>query len=183
MKRALVLLLALCACDPVEIVVGGIPLESDGGRPPPPRQCSNNVDCPPDLFCEKPDCNTLLGQCHPRPAFCPNELSPVCGCNGVNYWNDCLRRDHGVAAKADGECTSATTCAAPVDCPGPGASCALLVPASSCTATPQGACWVLPPTCPAGLAAVWAPCAGGACVDGCTAIRSGTAFSKQASCP
>lgn len=184
--RLLLALLALAplGCSPVEVVVAELPPEPDGGRPPPRLPCALNRDCPPDAFCEKPDCTALVGQCRPRPVFCDAQPNPVCGCNGVNYWNDCLRRDKGVAASEPGECAAAASCATGSDCPTTDASCARLLPdAASCGGAPQGACWVLPPGCPPGAGGAWAPCAGGACVDSCTAIRGQTPHSRLSACP
>jgi hypothetical protein len=185
-KRALFLLLALAACDPVDIVVGGIPPKPDGGRPPPRRPCAQNGDCPPDAFCEKDDCAVLVGQCRPRPIFCESAPAVVCGCNGVNYWNDCLRRAQGLPASTAGECSAAATCGGPsgATCPDPLASCARLLPAAaSCTANPEGTCWVVPPTCPSLAVGAWSPCAGGACVETCAAIRSQAPHSRVSTCP
>jgi hypothetical protein len=180
------LVILLAACGPVDVVVANLPPEPDGGRPPPRLPCAQNVDCPPDAFCEKPDCGVLVGQCRPRPVFCEPLPSVVCGCNGVNYWNDCLRRVQGVAASTPGECAQAAPCggAGGAACPDALASCARLLPqAAACTADPQGTCWLLPPNCPPAAGGAWSPCAGGACVDTCAAIRSQAPHSRLATCP
>jgi hypothetical protein len=31
-------------------------------------------------------------------------VSPVCGCNGVTYTNDCVRQEAGIAKAKDGSC-------------------------------------------------------------------------------
>ena len=187
MKRVLLLLvLSVAGCAPVDVVVAEVPQEPDGGRPPLPGPCALNSDCPPDSFCERPDCSTPVGHCRPRPVFCDDGVGVVCGCNGVNYWNDCLRRAQGIGAKVEGECTTAASCGGPsgATCPDPRASCARLLPeASSCTADPQGTCWVVPATCPSSGEGAWSPCAGGACVDTCAAIRSKAAVSRLLNCP
>ena len=181
---ALLCLVLVAGCGPVDIVVANVPAEPDGGRPPPRKPCASNGDCPPDAFCEKPDCDALVGQCRPRPVFCDAQPAAVCGCNGVNYWNDCLRRDKGVSASVSGECAGAATCSTGADCPGTDASCARLLPsAAACATAPQGACWVLPPSCPSGTGGAWSPCAAGACVDTCAAIRSEAAHSRLSVCP
>jgi hypothetical protein len=188
MTRALlVFVLCASACAPVDVVVAEVPAEPDGGRPLPPGPCAKNEDCPPDRFCEKPDCDTVVGQCHPRPVFCGDAPNVVCGCNGVNYWNDCLRRAQGIRAATFGECTtSAASCGGTsgATCPDADASCAKLLPsASACTANPEGTCWFVPTNCPVGGGGAWTPCAGGACADTCTAIRSGAVHSRTTSCP
>ena len=181
MKRAL-LLLALAGCGPVDVVIATVP---DGGlHLPPMSPCTVNGDCPPDSFCEKPNCAALTGECHRRPLLCSPDAAPVCGCNGVTYWNDCLRSAGGVAASTPGECSTSVACGGPLDCPDPQASCAhLVVSGSSCPPNVPGACWVVPPSCPAGAPVAWRPCGGGACADLCGAIRSGMPQLQASSCP
>ena len=36
--------------------------------------------------------------------MCEEAPQPVCGCDGITYWNDCLRRAAGITAKRFGEC-------------------------------------------------------------------------------
>lgn len=181
-----VLLLGASACAPTDVVVADVPPAPDGGRPPPELPCVSLGDCPPGAFCEKPDCATPVGRCRPRPVFCDPLPAAVCGCNGVNYWNACWRRAQGVEAQVEGECTQAAACGGspPLPCPDGDAFCARLLPsAAACTANPVGTCWVLPPACPGTAGGAWSPCAGGACADSCTAIRSQAPHSRAASCP
>ncbi len=39
-----------------------------------------------------------------EPTYCPEGYSPVCGCDGVTYSNDCFRRANGVASYHAGIC-------------------------------------------------------------------------------
>jgi hypothetical protein len=101
------------------------------------------------------------------PMLCPDTPQLECGCDGVTYFNECLRRAAGVSLEATGECGAGAACdAAP--CPGM-AFCARL--ASSCGAV-VGRCWSTPPRCP--TVGGWSACGSdaGVCLDLCEAVRS-----------
>jgi hypothetical protein len=175
-RRAL-LVVALAACGPIDVVVAFVP---DGGlRPRRGPPCTSNADCAAFDFCERLDCDDPAGRCARRPALCEAVPRPVCGCNGVTYFNDCYRRAHGATAAEENECAVGASCDAATACPD-GASCARLVPACGLD-TSRGRCWWGPAACP-GVAA-FVPCGGGNCTDVCTAIRQGVAFTPSTNCP
>jgi hypothetical protein len=144
-------------------------------------ECALDTDCLPDERCEKADCSAPRGFCEPRP-FCisPEEPDPVCGCDNVTYWNDCLRRRAGATPAHPGECGHGfVRCFTGNDCGVSGARCARLFPPGLCPPPGPGRCWVLPPICPPSAdPRRWLGCsAPGAmpappCVDACNAIRS-----------
>jgi len=116
--------------------------------------CRDLFDCPTYAwYCVKNSCGDATGVCEPRPVFCTEEPSPVCGCNGVTYWNDCLRQQLGSAASTPGECqVNALTCNVREDCGFYGAACArLLFPDQECpvpgSAPRPGNCWAIPQDC------------------------------------
>lgn len=166
----------LVACGPLDVVVARIP---DGGERPRPPPCSSSADCPPDGFCEKPDCAAALGRCQRRPFFCDDAAQPTCGCNNVTYWNDCLRRSAGEKAAVSGECGEPARCTTAADCPDGAGFCARLTFAAVCPASVEGACWAVPPTCGASTAGSFRACSGAAtCTDVCTAIRAQVPFQR-----
>lgn len=119
-----------------------------------PILCKDLFDCPPyGYYCVKDSCSDPTGVCEPRPVVCPTDVGPVCGCNGVTYWNDCLRQQLGSAASTPGECQStAIPCNRGGDCGFPGARCArLLFPDQQCPPRDSepgpGTCWAIPPDC------------------------------------
>lgn len=154
------------------------------------QRCASNDDCipPTSTFCAKSSCDAPEGECEERPVACdhtPDNAGPlVCGCDGVNYWSDCLRKADGVASRTQGECTfpfAACDGGAPphTTCPVPDAFC-FIQSMGECNGaigevTSGGVCWVLPFECPAeGGVRNWQSCGEtpGECVDLCSAIQS-----------
>ncbi len=181
MKHALLMLL-LAACDPIDVVVR-VP---DGGDLPPLHPCLDNTDCHENEYCQKHDCNDAHGGCLLRPQLCTGmDFAPVCGCNGVTYWNDCLRQADGASAVLTaGECTSAKTCSSASECSAsPSAACSRVAAITCPSSGSVGACWVMPAQCPSGLSTTWQACSGGACMDLCGAIKSEQPALQKPSCP
>ncbi len=73
------------------------------------RTCGEAGPCAPGEFCNKTSCDPAAeGTCMALPdaTSCSDQTySPVCGCDGTQYWNDCVRLQHGV--------TTTQPCAAP----------------------------------------------------------------------
>jgi hypothetical protein len=146
--------------------------------------CSDSFECGAVAYCAKPSCSAPRGRCEPRPSFCDDQQAPTCGCDGVNYWNDCLRQKNGIPAFSPGECTSQyPPCGGfrGTACQTAGALCAHLVltGANNCDPSNSGACWVLPPRCPADAGGEqWESCGlrPEPCLDTCEAIRAERPF-------
>jgi hypothetical protein len=87
--------------------------------PPSPEPCDITDPCPARQFCELPAgvCATDLdaGTCVAIPDFCFDPIEPVCGCDGLTYGIDCLRRAARVQKSADGPCPTAE-CHGACDC-------------------------------------------------------------------
>jgi hypothetical protein len=165
-------------CSVQDVVVARDMPEAMGGP------CADSIDCSPVAFCAKASCGAAQGECQPRPVLCDDTSATTCGCDGVNYWNDCLRQQNGIAASAPGECrTPYASCGGHrgTACPTAGARCAKLAPGSVGICDPElaGVCWMLPPSCPSEDAGpLWQSCGPRPpqCVDVCTAIRAETPF-------
>lgn len=181
MKRLVTIAMAaatLGACATEEIIVASEAPPLDGGRP---VACASTAECGAEEVCRKTSCDAPSGECLRRPLLCTASPEPVCGCDGVTYFNDCLRLSRGVESASAGECvTGAARCGGPerTTCPA-GAFCARLFPPGP--ACPRGdreapgSCWALPADC--GLEPHggdrWRPCGvEGPCIDTCAAIRS-----------
>jgi len=189
------LIASLSSCEDGQVVVfTATDASAAGGGPGSPPDsgsdgttCASSADCSPSWFCEKSDCADALGSCVPlHLLLCDESPAPVCGCDHVTYWNDCLRQQSGVSASTSGECgPGARSCNVSSDCPGSGASCAhLLPPQANCGPSGPGNCWVTPNVCSSGSdPRRWMPClpqmmGGGQmpCLDTCAAIQSGRPY-------
>jgi hypothetical protein len=175
---AVVVLFSACATD--DVVVATLPADADASEVP---GCTSNDDCPPIAFCARQSCGDTQGSCQLRPVLCDDQGPPTCGCDGVSYWNDCLRMQYGATSSIPGSCASGpATCMDDnaLDCPVLGAACAkLFSPGVACDEQELGACWVLPVECPTMTTPDrWRACSEPMtdCRDTCGAIRSGRPY-------
>ncbi len=188
------LILALVCCAPQDVVVADVHGLDGGDSKPFGKSCTTNEECGLSSFCERDSCGAATGVCQVRPTFCEDMRAETCACDGVTFWNDCLRRQRGETASVPGQCTSAAAeCGGPTKCALVGAYCAKLFPQpdAKCDGPREaigGVCWVLPNTCPmedAGpkhgdpMDPKWITCMGGppppppmGCTGTCDAIRS-----------
>ena len=192
--RAATLIIGLSAlpgCDTNEVVI--VTLASDAGSlggsdaGPDDSACTSQAECGIDEYCRKATCDAPYGGCARRPTICDREPSPVCGCDGITYFNDCLRTQNGVAAATPGDCTRETAlrCGGrmAIDCPASSFCAQLVLSGLECPVEPIGTCWVVPECdreAPRG-GERFVPCGtqrdppnndDDECVDACTAIRS-----------
>lgn len=180
-------LLLTLGCSGPDIVLATLPAEGEAATP---QRCATPGDCPAGTYCDKPTCDAGSGTCEILPAVCDGNEQPTCGCDGVTYFNDCLRKANGIASSTAMSCPfdSAYLCGfSGQKCP-EGAMCAQLVRGGPgpCPATPPGICWVLPPQCPlpGPYDLRWDSCvSGGPCVDTCTAIATGGVYQHTIACP
>jgi Kazal-type serine protease inhibitor domain len=156
---------------------GGIDAETPCG--PTTDACPDNYRCAGS--CDDP----TTGKCEPIPtaSTCTGDYSPVCDCNGITYFNDCLRQAAQANLEVTGQCGDLISCdSGPLPCLNApaqhcsptapcgdadgGESCALLVSSPfPVPAADRGAacllfgiaptvCWVLPTSCTTGDRAV-----------------------------
>ena len=168
------------SCDPVDVDVIRVPPGPllDGGL----ASCARHEDCHGGQLCEKDACGALLGHCVPQPSasLCPGDHHPECGCDGVNYWNSCLRRAARVEARdPSGVCN--LVCDPSTPCPRGSVCVRLLGSPGECSTALEGACYGVPETCQGGPASHYVPCGNlNQCLDTCAAMRSGQPAFEQA---
>lgn len=179
-------LVAACTDDPVVLATVRDGEHEEG----PGTRCVDDRDCKRGSFCERRSCNEPAGTCAAFPVSCADDEMPVCGCDGVTYFNDCLRRAAGASKAQEGECQrDALTCQDLDDCP-EGASCAKLVGSDpgACGPDTVGRCWLIPANCPPPTRSDrWSACTPEhgpppLCRDTCNAIRSGEPHHRALHC-
>lgn len=194
---AVLAVVGLLACSSHDVVIATLAAD-EGGAGTGPIRCNRPSDCALGSYCDAPSCGAQ-GTCEFVPAECPGDDRPVCGCDGITYFDDCLRRARGVSSSTPGPCVlaDARSCAGPQHraCPA-GTTCAILLPPGPCPPDAEGACWVLPPQCPSdfdggmghpgpGRPDAWDSCmtGGPTCQDLCTALRNGGPLTRSPLCP
>jgi hypothetical protein len=194
---ALAAVLSAPACSQEDIVLGTVPDNGSSVNAKTGARCVTSAECGESAFCNRHDCAADAGICEPLPVSCDNHEDHVCGCDGVTYFNDCLRRAAGVRGSDADECerapllTTPKPCGADTDCP-PHAVCAFLFKGSSgldCVPPLGGRCWDIPPVCPAdghfSSPDRWVGCGGDSgdpCLNTCLAIQSGEPHIRTPTC-
>lgn len=123
---------------------------------PQDQSCQSTDDCDPSWYCQKEACADVAGVCLPRPSLDDPRLLPVCGCDGITYWNDTLRQALGISWSSGGWCRSGTRrCYSGSEC-GPNGRCSRQLPGftsssgsdmPACDAPGAGQCWAIPNDC------------------------------------
>lgn len=141
--------------------------------------------CISGLYCQASGCGA--GTCQPplNLAAQTQIYDPVCGCDGVHYFNATIAESRSMAISHAGVCTAneevacdkvATPCAG-------GLSCSIAVAdAASCAPLTAGVCWGAPITCGTGQPLARGCVAMGDCANKCALIRSQNAWHEDASC-
>jgi hypothetical protein len=170
----------VCGCDGVsyrnacEAQQAGVVIAHRGACQ---GQCFEQQDCAPDDCCIYPagECGGL-GECQPKPDFCPLVIDPVCGCDGQTYSNACFAHMDCESVAHEGECVQGA-CTSNADCPDteycnfPGGTCG---PTGQCEARPEVCIQVFDPVC---------GCDGQTYSNACVAASAGVSVAHEGECP
>jgi hypothetical protein len=156
----------------------------DAGDVAVPCNGSTTGQCGPGFYCKATACG--LGTCAPAPLE-TSAKNPICGCDGVTYWNETVAQNHGVSTQTNGECKPAKTCGgfANLKCP-TGANCNFKQTSSAgCQISdPTGECWGLPAQCPqVVIGPQTRQCGQQKCTEACALIKSGAIWYDDLGCP
>jgi hypothetical protein len=148
---------------------GGRP-GGDGGGPsdPPGVPCKNVKNCADGQVCFKEGCKLEQGVCADAEAG-----TPVCGCDGITYYDASLAASAGVDVGARGICSGdgAITCEGKCE---EGYTCGIVGSrGATCLGKLGGVCWSLPKECPLDDAATYNVCGTEKCLSLCDAVTDG----------
>lgn len=148
-------------------------------------QCNWNDPnlCPVGTYCNALGC--AEGTCTPFPNPGINK-NPVCGCDGITYWNASVAGSQGMSAKSAGECTPGIFCGgiAGIECPA--GHCNYELPdALGCDIShATGTCWIVPSSCSGiGFGPNTRACDSPSCTDQCKLISSQAWYYVDNTCP
>ncbi len=181
---------AVCGCDgltyPNACLAAAAGVSVDGPGPCDSLQtCGGSAAsaCPAGELCrrETGSCDAgSPGVCVAIPTTCPAALSPVCGCDGMSYSNDCYTDVTGVPVLHAGECAAPQLCGGSTNasCPA-GSFCKRRQ--GACDATAEGVCLAIPETCPASLVPSCG-CDGRTYSNPCVADGAGVTVAHEGAC-
>lgn len=148
--------------------------------------CSSIDECAPGHYCRRPACDAKVGVCVPyttTPGY-----QPVCGCDGVTYWNKSYAWTTDATIRHDGRCTNveAAKCLGTTCDSLPDSICVReLASAAACVATLEmGVCWRLPydHSCGSTPGSTVSTC-DGKCTSYCSGVRNKQPFYHKTCTP
>lgn len=178
------------ACSPEPGDAGTDVDASSDGSPGDGGACDPTVrgSCGAAAYCASTDCKS--GHCVARPSESSTGEVPVCGCDGITYWNENIANARGMSAGAAGACAKGVSCGGPgpdVPCPD-GFSCNKPIAGSGVCNMQSwpGTCWALPKTCASagiGIDPNTRACNAKSCATRCALIAAEAPYYVDNTCP
>lgn len=143
--------------------------------------------CGTGQYCFAPTC--AAGTCQDIPDDPDKTQDPVCGCDGVHYWNAEVAASHAMSVASTGKCAAPSVCEgfANLQCPGTSHCAKLYASVGLCGgADVGGECWGMPANCDGivTIGGTWHICGDDLCRSDCAAILSEEKhFSDPGGCP
>ena len=139
-----------------------------GGAGSDRMPCESAKQCDPGQVCVKASCDgQKAGVCSDAPA------TPVCGCDGVTYFDGTLALAAEQDVRAKGACQGDTAMACDTDCK-EGLTCGIVeLRNGDCQTKVGGVCWQLPKECPALPLSFYNVCGTDTCLGLCDAVKNG----------
>lgn len=146
-----------------------------------PGPCVWGDDCGAGHYCLAPGC--AMGTCTPKPsgAGLSPEAAPVCGCDGVTYWNQEVADSKGASVAAMGPCSMPVICGPQMPCPGSMKCSREVADGASCSPEATGECWGTALSCPLDGPKGRA-CTTATCELTCSLIQSQNAWFEDPTC-
>ena len=138
--------------------------------------------CGGGAYCAANGCGA--GECKPLAASSDSAKAPVCGCDGVSFWNSNTAASLGMAVASTAACSPQTTCGGFIGtaCPANRVCAYVFDNALGCnTSDADGVCWGMPTNC-AEPAGIFRSCSSSTCTNECAATKSGTFYFSDATC-
>lgn len=141
-----------------------------GGQSGGGLNCSSTAEClVHNQYCLKPACGASQGVCTDVVAGVP-----LCGCDGVTYYDGSLAIGAGRSIEGSGVCSGPGTVACQEGQCDDDLTCGRVVlRGDDCPIFLPGVCWALPALCPVNQPAPFNLCGTGKCTGLCDAVRSG----------
>lgn len=162
---------------------------SSGGQDGGGNACVPNTPnaCPAGSYCEAVACSTTTGTCTKKPTVTA-AANPICGCDGVTYFNATLAANASVSTRATGQCVAGaptTASCGEQKCEGKQV-CSLGHASAACNGKASDICWIIPDNCNAADKGTTRTCIGNGgglqCTSLCNALKNEKDFYVDAQC-